>query len=67
MVAARVAKAKFVWHQRTILSNSPLWKFIPFLCSHFIAISQSVLKSAPKNLSNYSIIRLGKPTIDRVV
>ncbi len=49
-IAARVAKSKFVWHQRTILSDSPLWKFIPLLSSHFIAISQSVLDSAPKNL-----------------
>lgn len=50
-VAARLAKAKFIWHQRTILSGSHLWKCITFLCDHFIAISQAVLNSAPNNIS----------------
>ena len=48
-IATRISGAKFIWHQRTILSNSALWKCIPFLCSHFIAISKAVLNSAPKN------------------
>jgi glycosyltransferase involved in cell wall biosynthesis len=51
-VAAKAAQVKYIWHQRTLLSNSYLWKFIPFLCSHFIAISQAVLESAPKNLNS---------------
>lgn len=50
-VAAKMAKAKFIWHQRTILSGSRLWKCITFLCDHFIAISQAVLNSAPNNIS----------------
>ncbi len=41
---------KFVWHQRMLLSPSPLWKLIPYLCSHFIGISKAVLSSAPSNL-----------------
>ena len=51
-IAARVAKAKFIWHQRTILSGSHLWKCITFLCDHFIGISQAVINSAPNNISS---------------
>lgn len=51
-VAARMARAKFIWHQRTILSGSHLWKCITFLCDHFIGISQAVLNSAPNNISS---------------
>ena len=50
-VAAKIANAKFIWHQRTILSNSHLWKCITFLCDHFIGISQAVIDSAPNNMS----------------
>jgi glycosyltransferase involved in cell wall biosynthesis len=49
-VAARLAKAKFIWHQRTILSESHFWKCIVFLSSHFIGTSQAVVSSAPKNI-----------------
>ena len=51
-VAARMARAKFIWHQRTILSGSHLWKCITFLCDHFIGTSQAVLNSAPNNISS---------------
>lgn len=51
-VAAKIAKAKFIWHQRTILSGSHFWKCITFLCDHFIGISQAVLNSAPNNISS---------------
>ncbi len=47
----RIAKIKFVWHQRTILSDSKLWRCINILCDHFIGISQAVVSSAPKNIS----------------
>lgn len=47
---ARFCGKKFVWHQRTLLSSSPLWKLIPYLCNHFIGISKAVLSSAPTNL-----------------
>ena len=41
---------KFIWHQRTVLSNSLFWKFIRFLSSHCIAISDYVFESLPKNI-----------------
>ena len=41
---------KFVWHQRTVLSNSLLWTFIRLLSSHCIAISDYVFESLPKNI-----------------
>jgi glycosyltransferase involved in cell wall biosynthesis len=46
----RFCGKKFVWHQRMLLSSSPLWKLIPYLCNHFIGISKAVLSSAPSNL-----------------
>jgi len=51
-VTAKLSGAKFIWHQRTILSGSIFWKCIVFLCNHFIAISQAVLNSAPNNIPN---------------
>jgi len=41
----------FVWHQRTLLSKSKLWILIRFLCSYFVAISDVVMQSSPKNIS----------------
>jgi glycosyltransferase involved in cell wall biosynthesis len=43
---ARLSGAKFIWHQRVLLSSSILWKLIPFLSNYFIAISSCVLDSA---------------------
>ena len=51
-VATRIAKVKFIWHQRTILSGSKFWQCISLLCDHFIGISQAVLNSAPNNISS---------------
>jgi glycosyltransferase involved in cell wall biosynthesis len=52
-IAAKISKIKFIWHQRTILSNSKLWRFINLLCDHFIGISHAVINSAPKNISPF--------------
>ena len=49
-VPAILVKKRFVWHQRTILSNSKLWSLIRYLCDYFIAISDVVMQSAPKNI-----------------
>jgi glycosyltransferase involved in cell wall biosynthesis len=50
-VAVRMSRAKFIWHQRTILSASNFWQCITLLCNHFVGISQAVIKSAPKNIN----------------
>ena len=50
-LATRLSEAKFIWHQRTILSNSKFWKSINILCDHFIGISQAVISSVPKNIN----------------
>jgi len=47
----KLARKKFIWHQRTILSPSLFWRAIPFLCNHFIAISNTVMSTAPKNIN----------------
>jgi glycosyltransferase involved in cell wall biosynthesis len=51
-VATRVAKVKFIWHQRTILSGSKFWQCINLLCDHFIGISKAVINSAPNNIKS---------------
>ena len=47
----KLARKKFIWHQRTILSSSLLWRAIPCLCDYFIAISNTVMSTAPKNIN----------------
>jgi glycosyltransferase involved in cell wall biosynthesis len=42
----------FVWHQRTILSSSRKWILIRYLCDYFVAISDVVMRSSPKNIQN---------------
>lgn len=37
--------AKHVWHQRTVLSGSYIWKFIDFMTDEVICISKTVLRS----------------------
>lgn len=49
-IPAKLCKKKFIWHQRTILSSSALWMFIPILCDHFVGISEAVMSSAPTNI-----------------
>ena len=46
----KLSGAKFIWHQRVLLSSSKLWKLIPFLSNYFVAISSCVLDSA-KNIN----------------
>ena len=46
-----VAKG-FVWHQRTLLSDSKLWLLIRYLCDYFVAISDVVMQSAPRNIQD---------------
>ena len=47
-----VAKG-FVWHQRTLLSNLKLWLLIRYLCDYFVAISDVVMQSAPRNIQDH--------------
>ena len=49
---AKIAAKGFVWHQRTLLSSSRFWLLIRYLCDYFVAISDSVMKSAPINIQD---------------
>jgi len=60
-IPAKLSGAQLVWHQRTILSRSSVWKIIPFLCNHFIATSESVLKSTPKTFDKRKISLIYNP------
>ncbi len=60
--------AKHIWHQRTLLSRSPLWKAIGMLTNHVICISHSV-RSTYRATAPVSIVinpfhdaRLDRPT-----
>jgi len=47
---SRLSGAKYIWHQRSLLSPSKLWKVIPLMCDHFIAISKYVYQTKPSTL-----------------
>ena len=49
---AKIVAKGFVWHQRTLLSSSRFWLLIRYLCDYFVAISDSVMKSAPINIQD---------------
>jgi len=57
-IASFFLKTKYIWHQRSLISNPGKWLFLKFLTNHIIAISDYVGRSIPKNVSpkNYSII-----------
>ena len=46
----KLSRASYVWHQRTTMSTSVLWKFTNVLANHFITISNYVHQSLPKNI-----------------
>jgi glycosyltransferase involved in cell wall biosynthesis len=48
----RVLRRKYVWHQRTTMSNSLLWKLSYLLSDHIVAISKHVFQSLPSNISS---------------
>jgi len=47
-ILSKLLRKKFVWHQRTVLSNSKKYVFLNLLGSGFIAISNFVYQSFPK-------------------
>ena len=51
-IPAKIYTKGFVWHQRTLLSDSKLWFLIRYMCNYFIAISNAVMQSAPININN---------------
>jgi len=50
---ARLSKAKYIWHQRTTMSSSFLWKFSFLQFDHIVAISEHVYKSLPNNIPSF--------------
>ena len=49
---SRFASKGFIWHQRTLLSSSKFWLLIRYLCDYFVAISDVVMQSAPRNIQD---------------
>jgi len=46
----KLSSASYVWHQRTTMSSSALWKFSNILADHFVTTSNYVHRSLPKNI-----------------
>ncbi len=46
----KLSNSSYVWHQRTIMSTSILWRFSNLLADHFVTISEYVHQSLPKNI-----------------
>ncbi len=47
--ATRLAGRRHVWHQRVLLSGSPLWRLIPYLTSQVVCPSEAVRATLPKS------------------
>tara|TARA_B100001123_G_scaffold449120_1_gene613149 strand:- start:436 stop:1512 length:1077 start_codon:yes stop_codon:yes gene_type:complete len=43
----RLATARFVWHQRLVVSGSPLWKILCSASNHIVSISHTVRETLP--------------------
>jgi glycosyltransferase involved in cell wall biosynthesis len=46
----KFSKATYVWHQRSLMSSSKLWRISVVMADHFVAISKFVYNSLPKNI-----------------
>jgi len=46
----RLSSAVYIWHQRSLMSPSVLWKTSVLLANHFITISDYVHQSLPSNI-----------------
>jgi len=46
----RLSGAFYIWHQRSVMSPSVLWKASILLADHFVAISTYVYQSLPSNI-----------------
>jgi glycosyltransferase involved in cell wall biosynthesis len=53
-IPTKISGRFYIWHQRVMMSNSILWRLIPYISDHFIAISQTVIDAAPINLKDSS-------------
>jgi glycosyltransferase involved in cell wall biosynthesis len=48
--AARASGALYIWHQRSLMSPSMLWRASALLADHFVTISKYVHQSLPRNI-----------------
>ena len=49
-LSTKISGVSYVWHQRTKMSNSPLWNASNYLADYFVTISQYVHQSLPSNI-----------------
>ena len=46
----RISGSIYIWHQRSFMSSSALWRISALLANHFVTISQYVHQSLPSNI-----------------
>jgi len=49
-LSTRLSGALYLWHQRSLMSSSVLWRLSPLLANHFVTISKFVHQSLPENI-----------------
>jgi glycosyltransferase involved in cell wall biosynthesis len=52
-LTTRLSGVFYIWHQRSLMSSSILWKISALLASHFVTISQYVHQSLPSGISKF--------------
>ncbi len=54
----RISGSIYIWHQRSLMSSSALWRISTVLANHFVTISQYVHQSLPSNIpkSNKTLV-----------
>jgi len=57
----RLSGSVYLWHQRSIMSSSVLWKFSKILANYFVAISECVYQSLPSNIPKSKKILILNP------
>jgi len=57
----KLSTAKYIWHQRTILSSSIKWRAVRYISNFVVSISSFVHNSLPNNLQHDSCMCVRNP------
>ena len=63
----KLSPAKYVWHQRTLLSNSMKWRTVHYLSDFVVSISSYVHNSLPDNLTQESSACVKNPFDTKII
>jgi glycosyltransferase involved in cell wall biosynthesis len=60
-LSTRLSGSVYIWHQRSLMSPSVLWKISTVLANYFVAISEYVYQSLPSNIPKSKKILILNP------